>query len=304
MKRLLTLLFACVVTVSLSANPISKENARKSAERFLQQKGIQLGSEAACARGGRTATSHQTLYVFNTVGDRGFVIVSGDDCAESILGYTTRGSYDEATLPENFRDWLDQMSAEIEAASKLPKPIANEGEIVLAPQKVNIHAAVQPLIITTWNQGNTDNVYNAHLPLVSGQYPCTGCVATAGAQVMYYYKWPNSTSKTCLNEAKFISYSQSRDSVKLKNTANTIVASYSGLGNFNQPAILTDDKQIRRLTPLECERLMGFPDNWTALGVDGKAISDSQRYHQCGNAVCPNVIEAVFDEIFSVRGLI
>ena len=190
MKRLLTLLFACVVTVSLSANPVSKENARKSAERFLQQKGVQLGSEAACARGGRTATGHQTLYVFNTVGDRGFVIVSGDDCAESILGYTTRGSYDEATLPENFRDWLDQMSAEIEAASKLPKPIANEGEIVLAPQKVNIHAAVQPLIITTWNQGNTDNVYNAHLPLVSGQYPCTGCVATAGAQVMYYYRWP------------------------------------------------------------------------------------------------------------------
>ena len=111
------------------------------------------------------------------------------------------------------------------------------------------------------------------------------------------------TCKTRLDEAKFISYSQTRDSIKLKNTANTIVASYSGLGNFNQPAILTDDGQIRRLTPLECERLMGFPDNWTVFGVDGKRISDSQRYHQLGNAVCPNVIEAVFDKIFSIKGL-
>lgn len=114
----------------------------------------------------------------------------------------------------------------------------------------------------------------------------------------------HSTSKTCLDEAKFISYSQSRDSVKLKNTANTIIASYSGLGRYNEPAVLTDDGQIRRLTPLECERLMGFPDNWTALGIDGKTISDSQRYHQCGNAVVPSVIEAVFDRIFSIRGLL
>ena len=190
MNRLFTLLFACVVAVSLSADPVSKESARKSAECFLQQKGLQMGGEAACARGGRTATGHQALYVFNTVDDRGFVIVSGDDCAESILGYTTRGSYDEAMLPDNFRNWLDQVSAEIEAVSKLPKPKANVSGVAPAPQKVNIHAAIQPLIITTWNQGNTDNVYNAHLPLVNGQHPCTGCVATAGAQVMYYYRWP------------------------------------------------------------------------------------------------------------------
>lgn len=111
------------------------------------------------------------------------------------------------------------------------------------------------------------------------------------------------THRTRLDEDTFISYSQTRDSIKLKDTANTIVASYSGLGNFNQPAILTDDKQIRRLTPLECERLMGFPDNWTSIGADGKPISDSQRYHQCGNAVCPNVIEAVFDKIFSINNL-
>ncbi len=49
---------------------------------------------------------------------------------------------------------------------------------------------------------------------------------------------------------------------------------------------------IRRLTPIECERLQGFPDNWTKQGVSS-SISDSQRYKMCGNAVTVDVVEAV-----------
>jgi len=48
--------------------------------------------------------------------------------------------------------------------------------------------------------------------------------------------------------------------------------------------------RIRRLTPSECERLQGFPDNWT-IG------SDTQRYKQCGNAVTVNVIQAIMEVI-------
>lgn len=44
---------------------------------------------------------------------------------------------------------------------------------------------------------------------------------------------------------------------------------------------------IRRLTPLECERLQGFPDGWT------EGISDTQRYKCLGNTVTVNVIEAI-----------
>jgi DNA (cytosine-5)-methyltransferase 1 len=44
---------------------------------------------------------------------------------------------------------------------------------------------------------------------------------------------------------------------------------------------------IRRLTPIECERLQGFPDNWT------QGVSDTQRYKQLGNAVTVNVVEYV-----------
>lgn len=61
--------------------------------------------------------------------------------------------------------------------------------------------------------------------------------------------------------------------------------------------MVLDDMRIRRLTPIECERLQGFPDQWTAEGVDGP-ISDTQRYKMCGNAVTTNVVEAVFRRIF------
>lgn len=60
-----------------------------------------------------------------------------------------------------------------------------------------------------------------------------------------------------------------------------------------------DGMKIRRLTPVECERLQGFPDNWTKYGIGDEPISDSQRYKMCGNAVTTNVIQAVFEGIFT-----
>jgi DNA (cytosine-5)-methyltransferase 1 len=54
--------------------------------------------------------------------------------------------------------------------------------------------------------------------------------------------------------------------------------------------------KIRRLTPIECERLQGFPDNWSKYGDDGE-ISDTQRYKMCGNAVTVDVVEAVAKQI-------
>ena len=56
------------------------------------------------------------------------------------------------------------------------------------------------------------------------------------------------------------------------------------------------ENKIRRLTPIECERLQGFPDNWSKYGDDGE-ISDTQRYKMCGNAVTVDVVEAVARQI-------
>lgn len=54
------------------------------------------------------------------------------------------------------------------------------------------------------------------------------------------------------------------------------------------------NKRIRRLTPLECERLMGIPDNWTSFsGV----MSDTQRYKVCGNGVVPACVNVVVSQL-------
>lgn len=67
------------------------------------------------------------------------------------------------------------------------------------------------------------------------------------------------------------------------------------LDSGGEQAVL--DKRIRRLTPIECERLQGFPDNWTKTGKELGEISDSQRYKMCGNAVTVDVVEAVAKKI-------
>ena len=56
---------------------------------------------------------------------------------------------------------------------------------------------------------------------------------------------------------------------------------------------LKDGTRIRRLTPLECERLQGFPDNWTKYDSEGNIVSDTQRYKMCGNAVTVPVVEYI-----------
>lgn len=58
------------------------------------------------------------------------------------------------------------------------------------------------------------------------------------------------------------------------------------------------DYRIRKLTPVECERLQAFPDNWTKYGKDDEEISDTQRYKMCGNAVTTTVITHLINEMF------
>ena len=59
-------------------------------------------------------------------------------------------------------------------------------------------------------------------------------------------------------------------------------------------AMHEETSQVRRLTPVECERLQGFPDNWT----DGQA--DSARYRQMGNAVAVPVVEWIMRRVVAV----
>ena len=64
-----------------------------------------------------------------------------------------------------------------------------------------------------------------------------------------------------------------------------------------QRASKTEIKRTFNTRLIECERLQGFPDNWTKYGIDKNGeevlISDSQRYKMCGNAVTTNVITEI-----------
>lgn len=198
MRKLNLISWGLLLPLMLQAAPITEQAARQRAQAFLQGKQI-MHKSMKVSRAAQRKVASNALYIFNVEDDGGFVIVSGDDATEPILGYTTQGRYDEDRMPANFRFWLQQRTAEVEALQRVEPTSSAAGASVpgafplLSAAK---HARIGPLIVTTWDQGsavndlNSDGVYNVHLPMIDGKYPCTGCVATAGAQLMYYYQWP------------------------------------------------------------------------------------------------------------------
>lgn len=64
---------------------------------------------------------------------------------------------------------------------------------------------------------------------------------------------------------------------------------------------IADGLSVRRLTPLECERLQGFPDGWTAVGHRGKPASDAARYKALGNSMAVPVMRWIGERIDAVE---
>lgn len=77
--------------------------------------------------------------------------------------------------------------------------------------------------------------------------------------------------------------------IRLQDDKINTLQARMGTGGNNMPMVATT--QVRRLTPLECERLQGFPDGWT----DGQV--DTHRYKQMGNAVAVPVVEWIIQGI-------
>ncbi len=112
-------------------------------------------------------------YIFNDrVQGNGFVIISGKDDVNPVLGYSDKGFVNEDNIPAPLQFFLNQAGAS--AQSSATAPLASEPA----------HPVVAPLIKTQWYQLEP---YNAKAP---GPEFLTGCVATAMAQVMNYHRWP------------------------------------------------------------------------------------------------------------------
>lgn len=87
--------------------------------------------------------------------------------------------------------------------------------------------------------------------------------------------------------------------------AGTLCASGAGLSRPAGMGSETDfcitryaDLIVRRLTPLECERLQGFGDFWTEYGHDGRAVSDTSRYQMLGNSIAVPCVAYIMQGIY------
>ncbi len=130
--------------------------------------------------------NHETdYYVFNNGKSNGYVIVAGDDRAVPVLGYSDEGSFDPANVPDGLQCMLDMYAHEM-AYLRTHSGMASDGASIAH------NPVVKPLLKSNWDQKEP---YNRLCPeyYVDGQpagTSATGCVATAGAQLMYYHRWP------------------------------------------------------------------------------------------------------------------
>lgn len=121
------------------------------------------------------------LYVFEAE-ENGYLVVSADDVAVPILGYSSGEKFDAENMPENMRWWLSQYQTEIEYA------VSNGFEAFDGRSTRAERDAIAPLLTTRWNQGAP---YNNLCPTDENMNLCvTGCVATSMAQVVNYHEWP------------------------------------------------------------------------------------------------------------------
>lgn len=138
-----------------------------------------------------TFTDNQSapaVYVFGNSDGNGFIIASADDAAFPLLGYSDNGSFDPSDIPPSLQYWLNQYASEISMARNSKRnTAASSSENPLEGKE-----AVGPLLKSKWNQGEPYNKYCFEISADGTQtQSVTGCVATAMAQVMYYFKQPS-----------------------------------------------------------------------------------------------------------------
>ena len=179
MGKLFYTLLCAFVGLTASASQITEQQALQVAAKYADID-IKSHPQRMKAAGKREKTA--AYYAFNIGNNDGFVIVSGDDSLTELVGYSDSGSFDPDNMPDNMRSWLQAYSgyvASVQAGDSKAKrqQLGNVTTIV-----------VRPFVTTEWNQGEP---YDRLTPLLdNGAHCATGCVATAMAQVMKYYEWP------------------------------------------------------------------------------------------------------------------
>ena len=189
MKRFALFFSLFMLCLVVKANPVSRSQALKEAKSFLATKGVEMNTSEAAYRAPRKANAQESessyYYIFNVGNDEGFVIVSGDDRTEQILGYSDSGSFDEENMPEPLKEWLDGYAKEMESIIEVD---ANEYES-LSPRRAQekTKKSIAPLTTSKWGSGYP---YSSKTPIRSttGLHSGLGCATVALSQLLYYYK--------------------------------------------------------------------------------------------------------------------
>lgn len=191
--RLIAMMLIVFSSLTAKANPVDMRTAREVAMKFVNANAkvplrgaedLQLVTTYNISRG------DAAFHIFNT--SNGFVIVAADDCATPILGYSDEGRpFDLDNVPIQLQGYLqgfvEQIEYGIENNIQPDEATAQQWESVRSIGRLNDDRngeAVEPLITTQWDQGYP---YNSLCP---NGYP-TGCTATATAQIMNYWQYPN-----------------------------------------------------------------------------------------------------------------
>jgi hypothetical protein len=182
-----------IMVMPVFAERVTPETAQKVATTFLNGNGAKAAQLTDLSK----AAGFPNLYIFTA--EEGFVVMSADDCAKPILGYSLTDKFVVEEMPENLRWWLQQYSDEIQWA--IENNILSDNSTATEwldlkegnASKDTPTVVVGPLLETQWNQ---DSPYNMYCP--SGTV--TGCVATAMAQVMKYWNYPEQGQGSHTNE--------------------------------------------------------------------------------------------------------
>lgn len=132
------------------------------------------------------------VYAFN-VEDNGFVVVAANDAVDPILAYSPTGSLSEETMSPACRYMLESYAKLISSVQNLgtvaSKECANQWKSLIEQTYTPSHDPSKAVVLVKarWGQGDP---YNCFCPKVGNERCLTGCVATAMAQIIHYWKFP------------------------------------------------------------------------------------------------------------------
>ena len=179
MVRLITTLLLCLfVGITANASQITEQQALQVAAKYAD---IDIKSHPQRMKATGKQQKTAAYYAFNIGDNEGFIIVSGDDSLTELVGYSDSSSFEPENMPDNMRSWLQSYSDYVKSVQDgESRPTRRElGDVTTV--------VVRPFVTTAWNQSEP---FNLMAPVDNNVRCVTGCVATAMAQVMKYYEWP------------------------------------------------------------------------------------------------------------------